>query len=89
MLKNGTVAKTNVEVAPAAAKNRLYLVNASGLKEFRPVYEAFSRMGFYSLNLDTIKDLQAPDPGDLLTRDGSNLCKCFFKQLFTVRERTH
>ena len=79
-VKNGTVAKTNVEVAPAAAKNRLYLVNASGLKEFRPVYEAFSRMGFYSLNLDKIKDLQAPDPGDLLTRDGSNLASVF-KQL--------
>ncbi len=79
-VKNGTVAKTNVEVAPAAAKDRLYLVNASGLREFRPVYEAFSRMGFYSLNLDKIKDLQAPDPGDLLTRDGSNLASVF-KQL--------
>ena len=40
-VENGTVTKTNVEVAPAAAKDRLYLVNASGLKEFRPVYEAF------------------------------------------------
>ena len=79
-VKNGTVTKTNMEVAPPAAKDRLYLVNASGLKEFRPVYEAFSRMGFYSLNLDTIKDLQAPDPGDLLTRDGSNLASVF-KQL--------
>ena len=79
-VKNGTVTKTNVEVAPAAAKDRLYLVNASGLKEFRPVYDAFSRMGFYSLNLDKIKDLQAPDPGDLLTRDGSNLASVF-KQL--------
>ena len=79
-VKNGTVTKTSMEVAPAAAKDRLYLVNASGLKEFRPVYEAFSRMGFYSLNLDKIKDLQAPDPGDLLTRDGSNLASVF-KQL--------
>ena len=79
-VENGTVTATNMEVAPAAAKDRLYLVNASGLKEFRPVYEAFSRMGFYSLNLDKIKDLQAPDPGDLLTRDGSNLASVF-KQL--------
>ena len=30
-------------------------------------------MGFYSLNPDKIRDLQAPDPGDLLIRDGSNL----------------
>ena len=79
-VENGTVTKTNMEVAPAAAKDRLYLVNASGLNEFRPVYEAFSQMGFYSLNLDKIKDLQAPDPGDLLTRDGSNLASVF-KQL--------
>ena len=79
-VENGTVTRTNMEVAPAAAKDRLYLVNASGLTEFRPVYEAFSQMGFYSLNLDKIKDLQAPDPGDLLTRDGSNLASVF-KQL--------
>ena len=86
-VKNGTVTKTNMEVAPAAAKDRLYLVNASGLKEFRPVYEAFSRMGFYSLNLDKIKDLQAPDPGDLLTRDGSNLASVFKQLSPSVKER--
>ena len=79
-VENGTVTKTNMEVTPAATKDRLYLVNASGLKEFRPVYEAFSRMGFYSLSLDKIKDLQAPDPGGMLTRDGSNLASVF-KQL--------
>ena len=76
-VENGIVTETSVEIAPAAATDRLYLVNASGLKEFRPVYEAFSRMGFYSLNLDKIKDLQAPDPGNLLTRDGSNLASVF------------
>ena len=86
-VENGTVTKTNLEVAPAAAKDRLYLVNASGLKEFRPVYEAFSRMGFYSLNLDKIKDLQAPDPGDLLTRDGSNLASVFKQLSPSVKER--
>ena len=86
-VENGTVTKTNMEVAPAAAKDRLYLVNASGLKEFRPVYEAFSRMGFYSLNLDKIKDLQAPNPGDLLTRDGSNLTSVFKQLSPSVKER--
>ena len=86
-VENGTVTETNMEVAPAAAKDRLYLVNASGLKEFRPVYEAFSQMGFYSLNLDKIKDLQAPDPGDLLTRDGSNLASVFKQLSPSVKER--
>jgi predicted ATPase len=60
-------------VFPAAAKDRLYLVNASGIAAFRPVYDALSRMGFYNLNPDRIRDLQTPDSGELLARDGSNL----------------
>ncbi len=30
-------------------------------------------MGFYSLNPEAIRELQPPDPGELLKRDGSNL----------------
>jgi hypothetical protein len=30
-------------------------------------------MGFYNLNPDAIRDLQAPDSGNLLSRDGSNI----------------
>lgn len=70
---NGNLTGSSVKVAPVAATDRLYLVNASGLPEFRPVYDAFSRMGFYSLNPDKIRDLQAPDPNNVLLRDGSNL----------------
>src|ERR1022692_5278977 len=51
---------------PVAVIDRLYLVSASGLTPFRPVYEALSRMGFYSLNPDRIRDLQSPDTGELL-----------------------
>jgi len=65
--------RRNGIVPPAAAKDRLYLVNASGVPEFRPVYDALSSMGFYSLNPDTIRDFQAPGSGELLVRDGSNL----------------
>lgn len=65
--------ETSSPVAPASASDRLYLVNASGLPEFRAVYEALSRMGFYNLNPDRIRDLQQPDAGELLARDGSNL----------------
>ena len=82
----GTVTDTSVEVAPAAATDRLYLVNASGLPEFRPIYDAFSRMGFYNLNPDIIRDLQAPDPRDVLTRDGGNLTSVFAQLPPTVRE---
>jgi predicted ATPase len=72
-VQEGEVTSTSARVAPPAAKDRLYLVNAAGLPEFRPVYDAFSNMGFYSLNPDRIRDLQAPDPGHLLARDGSNI----------------
>ena len=72
-VRSGEVISTSAKVAPAAAIDRLYLVNASGLPEFRPVYEAFSHMGFYNLNPDRIRDLQPPDAGELLARDGSNL----------------
>ena len=77
---NGKTIDTSVKVAPAAVNDRLYLVNASGLPEFRPVYDAFSRIGFYNLNPDIIRDLQDPDPGDMLMQDGSNL-NSVFKQL--------
>ena len=86
-VKNGTVTEKSVGVAPAATKDRLYLVNASGLEEFRPVYEAFSQMGFYSLNPDKIRDLQSPDPGDLLIRDGSNLASVLAQLSPSVKGR--
>ena len=82
----GNVTDTSAKVAPAAARDRLYLVNASGLPEFRPVYDAFSRMGFYNLNPDRIRDLQDPDPGDVLLRDGSNLTSVFSQLSPVVRE---
>jgi predicted ATPase len=71
-VRNGKVT-SNLKIVPAASSDRLYLVNASGLEDFRPVYEAFSRMGFYNLNPERIRDLQPPDAGDLLARDGSNI----------------
>jgi predicted ATPase len=73
VVSSGKVISTSLKVAPAAAADRLYLVNASGLSEFRPLYEALSSMGFYSLNPERIRDLQPPDPGQLLARDGGNL----------------
>ena len=61
------------KVGPPASSDRLYLVAASGLAPFRPLYDALSRMGFYNLNPDEIRELQPPDTGEVLKRDGSNL----------------
>ena len=83
---SGNVTDTSVQVGPAAAGDRLYLVNASGLPEFRPIYDAFSRMGFYNLNPDKIRDLQVPDSGDMLIQDGSNLTSVFSQLSPVVRK---
>ena len=66
--------KTSLEVVvPAAAPDRLYLQPLSSIEPFRAVYDMLTRMCFYNLNPDAIRALQAPDPGSLLRRDGSNL----------------
>jgi|ERR1035438_7550962 predicted ATPase len=58
---------------PAAAPDRLYLVSVAGFEEFRPAYDALSRMEFYNLNPERLKDLQLPDAGEVLARDGGNI----------------
>ena len=72
-VEDGKVIASTIPNPPACASDRLYLVNMSGLEVFRPLYDALSGMGFYNLNPEAIRDLQAPDPGELLKRDGSNL----------------
>lgn len=72
VVQGGSVERTTTP-GPAAAADRLYLVAASGLPEFRPVFDLLTRMGFYNLNPDVIRDLQAPDAGEVLKRDGANL----------------
>lgn len=64
---------SSVERMPPILEDRLYLVNAAGLPEFRPIYDALLAMGFYNLNPEAIKELQSPDAGDLLHSDGGNL----------------
>ena len=78
-VERGTVTASSLAVPPAASPDRLYLVNISGFPGFRPLYEALSRMSFYSFNPDRIRDLQAPDAGDLLARDGANLSSVLSK----------
>jgi predicted ATPase len=72
-VERGQVVSASVVTPPAAAIDRLYLVNVSGLAEFRPVYDALRRMGFYNLDPNQIRNLQSPDAGEVLARDGGNL----------------
>ena len=75
-VESGRVVRSTVSPPPAAAADRLYLVNVSGVDAFRPVYDALSGAGFYNLSPDVIRDLQPTDPGELLKRDGSNAASC-------------
>lgn len=60
-------------IMPPVLEDRLYLVNAAGLPEFRPAYDALLSMGFYNLNPDAMKGVQSPDAGELLHGDGANI----------------
>jgi predicted ATPase len=86
-VRRGEVVLASAQVTPAAASDRLYLVHVSGLPEFRPLYEALSSMGFYNLNPDRIRDLQSPDAGELLWRDGGNIASVL-RQLGTHAPET-
>lgn len=63
----------SVPSMPPVREDRLYLVNAAGLPEFRPTYDALLSMGFYNLNPDAMKEPQSPDAGELLHGDGANI----------------
>jgi predicted ATPase len=58
---------------PPGAPDRLYLVTASGFAEFRDAYDGLLSMGFYNLSPEQMKEVQVPDAGQLLRRDGSNV----------------
>ncbi len=73
VVNSGQVEDSNPKPLPPAADDRLFLVAASSLPEFRPLYDCLTRMGFYNLNPDEIRDLQPPDAGEVLLRDGRNL----------------
>ncbi len=73
VVNSGQVENSNPTPLPPAADDRLFLVAASSLPGFRPLYDCLTRMGFYNLNPDEIRDLQPPDAGEVLLRDGGNL----------------
>lgn len=69
----GEVETTLEERLPAAIDDRLFLVSASSVAAFRPVFDALTAMGFYNLSPTAIREPQQPDAGTLLRRDGDNL----------------
>ncbi|MDB5323963.1 MAG: hypothetical protein JWN40_5594 [Phycisphaerales bacterium] len=72
-IRDGEVERKSQLTMPRAVSDRLYLVVASGIPEFRVAYDALTSMGFYNLNPESMKELQSPDAGELLHRDGDNI----------------
>ncbi len=70
--RDGVVEDYSPGRPPAAEPDRLLLVHASGDPAFRPIYDALSRMGFYSLDPQAMRMPQPPEAGDILARDGAN-----------------
>jgi len=71
--EEGRIIDSSRSIPTALERDRLALVAISGLSEFRPLWDGLRRMGFYNLSPERIRDLQEPDSGQLLARDGRNL----------------
>ena len=72
-VRKGELVAWTGNLQSAIEPDRLYLQAVSALPQFRPVYDALTRMGFYNLNPDVIRGLQDPDPARVLARDGRNI----------------
>jgi predicted ATPase len=73
VISDGQLAESTEAVMPRGSADRLYLVAASGLEPFRPVYDGLANINVYNVNPDAMRRLQRPESGDLLRRDGSNI----------------
>jgi hypothetical protein len=59
-------------IRPQIASDRLALFAASGIDEFRPVYDFLTSIRFYSIEPEALGFLQAIDKGEALKPEGGN-----------------
>jgi len=72
-VERGKVKRSSESTFPALTSDRLALVAASGLVDFRPLFDALVSMGFYNLNPKVMRELQKPQEGRLLKPVGENI----------------
>jgi predicted ATPase len=77
-LKGANLVST-VGEPPALVNDRLFLVNAAGRPEFRPVFDALARMQFYQIRPQAVVELPTFESGRVLRPDGSNLANVLFE----------
>ena len=73
----GRPVEASIAILPPFDEDRLYLVRASGVAEFRPAFDALANMAVYNLAPASMRSLEPMAAGPLLARDGSNLAAAF------------
>ena len=81
------VVKSNQGLTPAASQEKLYLVNASGLAAFEPVYRALSNVKVYNPVPDQIRGIKSAVTFAYLNRLADNLAQTIFKLKASAPER--
>lgn len=69
----GTTAGSNLPVLAPPLPDRLYLVFAAGISEFRTYFDCLRSMVFYHFDPRSMKALQPTEPSDWLSQSGSNI----------------
>jgi predicted ATPase len=64
---------SNITPMPSAPRDRLYLVNASGIAPFEAVYDELSTMRIYRFGRHNVEDGRVTGEESVLAWDGSNL----------------
>jgi predicted ATPase len=72
LVKDGEFQQPIPGLRPRVAPDRLALFAASATEEFRGVFDFLTRIRTYSIVPERLRQLQDPDAGLLLTRNGSN-----------------
>lgn len=75
-IREGAVFDSSIPHPPIASLDRLYLVNASGREEFRPVYDALSGITVYDISPVSAQLPTLPGANNLL-EDGRNVAISF------------
>ena len=75
----GRVVESNQGIMPAASEDKLYLVNASGLAPFEPVYRLLSGIAVYNPVPDEIRRVHSEKRFRNLDTNGSALAETIFR----------
>ena len=88
-VEHGRITECTFPHPPPVPNEDLYLLRLAAVPEFRPVYEALSKMCVYRLDPDAIRELHEPEQGPLRA-DGRNVAsvlEAIKRQSPTTKER--